>query len=130
MLCEAGVPLIVSTVRPRLGRTGRESRCSRTSNDSSDVCRGGGRIVKCLACDSETSDSFPHVASVGSIGAVQPEPGNDYGRPSLGGSQGMIEWESLLQGEDLEGWEVNGQPWSTDAWRREGDIIVAQVADL
>jgi hypothetical protein len=42
----------------------------------------------------------------------------------------MIEWESLLQGEDLEGWEVNGQPWSTDAWRREGDIIVAQVADL
>ncbi len=69
------------------------------------------------------------IAMAGSIGAAERGPENDYGRPKLGGSQGVIEWKSLLQGEGLDGWEVNGQPWATDAWRREGNTIIAEVGD-
>ncbi len=65
----------------------------------------------------------------GSSGAAEPGPENDYGRPKIGGSQGPIEWESLLHGDALDGWEVNGEPWSSHAWRREGDTIIVEVAD-
>ena len=66
------------------------------------------------------------LAAMVATSAAGPE--NDYGRFDLGGSQGSIEWESLLS-EGLDGWEVNGQPWSSDAWRREGDTITAELAN-
>lgn len=53
----------------------------------------------------------------------------DYGRSDLGGSQGAIEWESLLTGDGLDGWAVNGDPWTADAWSRQGDTIVADVGE-
>jgi hypothetical protein len=69
------------------------------------------------------------LASVGALGAAEPGPDNDYGRSEIGGSQGSIAWESLLQGEGLDGWDVNQEPWSRDAWEREVDAIIADVGD-
>ncbi len=69
------------------------------------------------------------VAMVGASNAAVPGSVDDYGRSNLGGSQGSIEWETLLHGEGFDGWEVNGDPWSDDAWRREGDTIISEVAD-
>jgi hypothetical protein len=66
------------------------------------------------------------VALAVSVAAEKPSAENDYGRAQLGGK---IEWESLLQGEGLDGWEVNGDPWTPGAWSREGDTIVADVGD-
>ena len=57
-------------------------------------------------------------------GAERPSAENDYGRAKLGGK---IVWESLLQGEGLDGWEVNGDPWTPGAWSRDGDTIIADV---
>ena len=69
------------------------------------------------------------VATVAAAAAEQPGPDNDYGRAQIGGSQGGIVWESLLQGEGLEGWEINGDKWTPDAWSREGDTIIADVGE-
>jgi len=51
------------------------------------------------------------------------------GRTEIGGSQGAIEWESFLQGEGLDGWDVNDDPWTPGAWSREGDTIIAESGD-
>ena len=59
-----------------------------------------------------------------SVAAEELHSGNDYGRATLGGS---IEWESLLDGEGLDGWTVNDDPWTAGAWSREGDTIIADV---
>lgn len=52
---------------------------------------------------------------------------NDYGRAVLGGSQGGIGWQSLLHGDDLQGWSAEGDPWHPTAWSREGNTIYANV---
>ncbi len=67
------------------------------------------------------------VAMVAFAGAEEPGPENDYGRTDMGGSQGVIKWESLLVGEGLDGWDVNGDPWTPAAWSREGDTIMADA---
>ncbi len=69
------------------------------------------------------------IATAWSVGTAVAGPENDYGRPKIGGSQGSIEWESLLQGEGLDRWEINGTPWSSDVWRRDGDTIIGDAAD-
>lgn len=51
------------------------------------------------------------------------------GREKLGGSQGGIEWESLLQGDGLSGWGENGDPWTPGVWSREGDTIIVDVGE-
>jgi hypothetical protein len=55
--------------------------------------------------------------------------GEGDGRTEIGGSQGAIEWESFLQGEGLDGWDVNDDPWTPGAWSREGDTIIAESGD-
>lgn len=80
--------------------------------------RGAGWLVLALAL-------LPAQA----LQAEAPGPDNDYGRPTIGGSQGAIGWESLLVGEGLEGWEVQGEPWAPDAWRREGRTLIAATGD-
>jgi hypothetical protein len=50
-----------------------------------------------------------------SVGAERPSAENVYGRAKLGGK---IVWKSLLRGEGLDGWEVNGDPWTPSAWSR------------
>ena len=54
---------------------------------------------------------------------------NDYGRSEIGGSQGGIPWESMLQGDGLEGWHASQAPFTPSVWRREGDAIVADTGE-
>ena len=46
---------------------------------------------------------------------------DDYGRARIGGMKGRIAWESMLQGEGLEGWT----PGDERVWSREGDTVIA-----
>lgn len=48
---------------------------------------------------------------------------NDYGRTHIGGMRGHIEWESLLSGNGLEGWETKKK----EVWSREGNTIVVNA---
>lgn len=48
---------------------------------------------------------------------------DDYGRARIGGMTGMITWESMLQGEGLEGWT----PGNKRVWSREGDTVIAEA---
>ncbi len=48
---------------------------------------------------------------------------DDYGRARIGGMKGRITWESMLQGEGLEGWKPGNQA----VWSREGDTIIAKA---
>ena len=59
--------------------------------------------------------------------AEEPGHGNDYGRTGLMGMRGNIEWESLLQGDGLEGWKDTGP--DEGAWSRDGDTIVSKTED-
>ena len=61
--------------------------------------------------------------------AEEPGPENDYGRSGLGGMRGSIEWESLLKGDALDGWERAGQPFDPDAWSRNDDTIISETGD-
>lgn len=45
----------------------------------------------------------------------------------IAGSQGPIRWESLLKGDGLDGWNIQGDPWTSTAWSREGDTLIADV---
>lgn len=61
-------------------------------------------------------------------------PEDDFGRPRLGGMEGKILWNSLLQGDDLEGWtetevplENSSPPERGTTWKREGPAIVGTV---
>lgn len=49
--------------------------------------------------------------------------GGDYGRARIGGMKGRIAWESMLQGEGLEGWT----PGDKRVWSREGDTVIAKA---
>lgn len=48
-------------------------------------------------------------------------PEDDYGRARIGGMKGRITWESMLQGEGLEGWT----PGDEKVWSRDGDAVIA-----
>ena len=48
---------------------------------------------------------------------------DDYGRARIGGMTGMITWESMLQGDGLEGWT----PGNERVWSREGDTVIAEA---
>ncbi len=61
-------------------------------------------------------------------------PEDDFGRPRLGGMEGDIPWNSLLQGDDLGGWtetdvplENSKPPERGTTWKREGSAIVGTV---
>jgi hypothetical protein len=49
---------------------------------------------------------------------------NDYGRSEIGGMNGPIKWESLLEGDGLDGWENQ-----TPVWSRDGETIVVASED-
>lgn len=49
---------------------------------------------------------------------------NDYGRAEIGGMNGRIEWESLLAGNGLDGWENQSAAWS-----RDGESVVIASGD-
>ena len=51
--------------------------------------------------------------------------GDDYGRSHIGGSRGPIEWESLLAGDGLAGWQAVDS--AASAWSREDDTIVVDA---
>ena len=59
--------------------------------------------------------------------AEAPSTTNDYGRAQLGGSQGGIQWESMLQGDGLKGWQASEAPFTPSVWRREGDTVIADT---
>ena len=61
-------------------------------------------------------------------------PEDDFGRPYLGGMEGDIPWNSLLQGEELSGWTETDVPLRNStppergtSWKREGPAIVGTV---
>ena len=57
-----------------------------------------------------------------------PGPANNLGREKLGGIKGRIAYESLLQGDGLEGWQAHASPnFPEGAWTRDGDTIIGQV---
>lgn len=53
----------------------------------------------------------------------RPNSEDDYGRARIGGMTGMITWESMLQGEGLEGWT----PGNERVWSREGETVIAEA---
>ena len=59
--------------------------------------------------------------------ADESAPGNDHSRTRLMGMEGEITWEPLLHEEGLEGWETSGDPWTPDAWSREGHTVISQT---
>lgn len=56
-----------------------------------------------------------------------PGPRNNLGRDKLGGIKGDITWQSLLQGDSLDGWIAHQSPNYPDGWRREGDTVVGKI---
>ena len=56
----------------------------------------------------------------------QPGFENDYGRSKIGGMDGPIRWESLLEDNGLDGWENHAK---TPVWSRAEDSIVAMSED-
>lgn len=54
-----------------------------------------------------------------------PTAANDYSRSQLGGIRGKIVWESLLEGDGLDGWTTEEE----DGWTREGNTIVVNSGE-
>lgn len=58
--------------------------------------------------------------------AEAPGPENDYGRAEIGGMDGPIRWESLLEGDGLEGWDIKAED---PIWSRDNDAVVVSSGD-
>lgn len=52
-----------------------------------------------------------------------PDMAMDYGRGRIVGMKGRIEWESMLHGDGLDGWEAT----DTQTWSRDGDAILSDA---
>lgn len=56
-----------------------------------------------------------------------PGPRNTYGRDKLGGMEGEIVWQSLLQGDGLDGWTDHYAEKYPDGWSRDENTIVGHI---
>jgi hypothetical protein len=56
--------------------------------------------------------------------ADEPGPGNDYGRPVIGGNNGIVPWQDLLQDEGFAGWRPR-KGTEIVGWKRSGKTLTS-----